>query len=518
MINDTLTQEKFGYLATTLSTGSNKKVCVVCDYCGKDTIKTYKQRNKSNEVVNKDCCEKCKFIKRADICEAQHGVRNFAQKPEIRKILSEKSSFNDTKKMKEGMVNKYGVDHPSKSKELTEKKNKTLIEKYGTIHVSQNPEIKERAKQSNLEKYGSEYFLGSEEGKKRSVQGMLNKHGYENAFKIPEVIEKIKENSVFKPGTKESKDRSVKSVLSKMNSGQIKTYRGKRVSEWAETQGYSQSRFHVLVKQHGFENATQMTPYVSSLEQTLSLWFDEMGINYKKNERVKNYRPDFVLDNNIIIETDGLYWHSELCQEDDNYHFNKKEAYNKEGYRSYFFREDEIRDKPEIVKSIILNALGKSQRIFARKTKVVKVHKNIARDFLQKNHLMGAGKGECFGLEHNGELVSLIRINKTSDGHYDVSRFCHKLNTNVIGGFSKLLKFVESEIKMIALTTFIDRRYGVGGYLEELGFLPLSLYKSFKWTNGEESFHRLKFSNQSGYEAGLIKIWDCGQHKFIKKY
>lgn len=518
MINDKSTQEKFGYLASTLSTGSNKKVCVVCDYCGVETIKTYKQRNKSNEVVNKDCCEKCKFIKRADICEAQHGVRNFAQKPEIRKILSEKSCFNNTEKMKAGMIKKYGVDHPSKSKEITDKKNSTLIERYGTIHVSQNQEIKDKTKRTNLEKYGSEHFLSSEEGIKRSQEGMLEKHGVKNAFQIPEVIEKIKEKTPFKPGTKESKERARKSLESKIKSGQIKTYKGKRVSEWAEQQGYSDSRFHVLVNEHGFEKAVKMTPYVSSLEQSLSLWFDEIGINYKKGQVIKNYRPSFILENKIIIETDGLYWHSELCQEDDNYHFNKKEEYNNEGYRSYFFREDELRDKPEIVKSIILNALNKSTRIFARKTKVVKVSKDKARDFLLKNHLMGNGKGECFGLEYNNELVSLIRINRSSNENYDISRFCHKLNTNVIGGFSKLLKFVESELKINTLTTFIDRRYGIGEYLKDLGFHPYSLYKSFKWTDGFDSFHRLKFSNQSGYDNGLVKIWDCGQAKFLKQY
>lgn len=518
MINEEMTKEKFGYSSTDLSSGSKKSVCVVCDYCGVSFTKPYKQRIKSNEIVDKDSCVKCKFIKRADICEAQHGVRNHAQKPEIRKILKEKTSFNDVEKMKEGMIKKYGVDHPSKCKEIVDAKNKTLIEKYGTVHISQNPDIKEKAKASNLDRYGSEYFLGSKEGRKRSEEGMLEKYGVKNAFQIPEVIEKIKEITPFKPGTKESKERSKKSVEAKIKSGQIKTYKGNRVCQWAEERGYSKSRFHVLVKQHGFEKAVKMTPYVSSLEQTLSFWFDENGINYKKGQRVKNYCPDFILDNNIIIETDGLYWHSELCQEDDNYHFNKKEEYNKEGYSSYFFREDEIRDKPEIVKSIILNALNRSNKIFARKTKVVKVSKSLASSFLQKNHLMGNGKGECFGLEHNGELVSLIRINRTSEGCYDVSRFCHKLNTNVIGGFSKLLKFVEKEIKMNTLSTFIDRRYGKGFYLHEFGFQPTSLYKSFRWTNGEESFHRLKFSNQSGYESGLVKIWDCGQHKFIKKY
>jgi hypothetical protein len=82
---------------------------VVCDYCGSEFSKPNKQRLKSNEVVNKDSCFKCRFIKRADICEAEHGVRNHSQKPETRKILSEKTSFRDVDKMKNAMIEKYGV-------------------------------------------------------------------------------------------------------------------------------------------------------------------------------------------------------------------------------------------------------------------------------------------------------------------------------------------------------------------------------------------------------------------------
>jgi hypothetical protein len=66
--------------------------------------------------------------------------------------------------------------------------------------------------------------------------------------------------------------------------------------------------------------------------------------------------------------------------------------------------------------------------------------------------------------------------------------------------------------------TFIDLRYGDGDYLQSFGFKELSCHTSFQWTDGLDTFHRMKFKGNSGYEAGLFKIWDCGQRKMVKTY
>lgn len=458
MILNKETIEKFGYDPEKLSYGSYKYVVMKCDYCGCEKDVKFGVRNNGYKSFPKDACKEC-----------------------------------GPKKRQDSLMEKYGVRSTQEIKEVRNKTRQTCIDKYGTEEFFSSKEIQEKIKKTNIKKYGHEHILKNEDFKNNIKNILIEKYGVDNVFKLRSVQDEIAQNKT-------------------------RYFKGQTIQELAKSKGIAYTTMCQRIQKFGFEDAIAKDKFESSLETKMKVILDEIGAKYTHQGKVKKYRPDFILENNIIIETDGLYWHSELCQEDDNYHFNKKEEYNKEGYSSYFFREDELRDKPEIVKSIILNALNRSNKIFARKTKAVKVSKSQASLFLQKNHLMGNGKGECFGLEHNGELVSLIRINRTSEGCYDVSRFCHKLNTNVIGGFSKLLKFVEKEIKMNTLSTFIDRRYGKGFYLHEFGFHPTSLYKSFKWTNGEESFHRLKFSNQSGYESGLVKIWDCGQHKFIKKY
>ena len=66
------------------------------------------------------------------------------------------------------------------------------------------------------------------------------------------------------------------------------------------------------------------------------------------------------------------------------------------------------------------------------------------------------------------------------------------------------------------LITFIDLRYGSGNYLANLGFIYQGAYPSFKWTDGKNTFNRMKFPGSSGYAQGCARLWDCGQAKWLK--
>jgi len=93
-----------------------------------------------------------------------------------------------------------------------------------------------------------------------------------------------------------------------------------------------------------------------------------------------------------------------------------------QGYRSFFFREDELNNKPEVCRSILLNFLGKNTRIFARKTKVAQ----DSPAMFEKYHLMGKGQGTVYSLFYKDEAVSSLQVKFKSikDGILNVSRFC----------------------------------------------------------------------------------------------
>jgi very-short-patch-repair endonuclease len=244
---------------------------------------------------------------------------------------------------------------------------------------------------------------------------------------------------------------------------------------------------------------------MSSLESIIQAMLTDLGVDCQRQVKIGSYFADFVIGN-IIIECDGLYWHSEI-HKDDKYHVKKRQFYIDSGFKPLFFRQDEIINKPDIIKSIILNKLNKSDRFFARKCTISGVPKKIAKKFFEQNHLMGNGGGDSFGLYYNDDLISCIQIRK-SKGSSEISRFCNKLGVSVIGGFSRLAKNWPN------LFTFIDLRYGDGDYLIDLGFKRLKSYPSFKWTDGSSTFHRMKYQSNTGYSNGMYKIWDCGQLKY----
>lgn len=513
MLRDDKTFEEFQYHINDISNMSSKLIYVECDYCGTLLSKTKKNRTKSNSILDKDACNQCGRQKREELCFKKHGVKNYAQIDSVKeKIKNSKNTIDydiATSKFKITMNERYGVDNPMHSEVLSNKQKNTLKENYGVTNPSQNLKIKEKIKQSLFDRYGETSFLKTEECKKR----FLEKYGVDNPSKLSDHTEKRKESCLKKYGAehflkvKENADKHGKDVLkSKIENGLIKLYDGRPISEYRDEAGYSDSHFRTLIKEHGFDIAKRMTPHVSSLEQKII----ELYPNFKRGQIIENYRPDFVY-NNLVIELDGLYWHSDKICTDNSYHFKKRITYEKNGYKSLFFREDEIKNKLDVVCSIINNKLGISNRIFARKTKI----STCPPDFFSINHLMGKGFGQIYALEYEGQTVAAFQVKRIKDNNWELSRFACKLSYNIVGGFSKLFQAFLKDKNPDSFLTFIDMRYGNGNYLPNLGFKEKTCYPSFKWTDTKNTYARTQFPSNSGYEKGLYKIWDCGQKKFV---
>jgi hypothetical protein len=566
MLQNEKTVKDFGYSIDSLSDFSNKKIIVNCDYCDNIIIKSYKSRNIQNSILDKDCCNSCKFKKREELSLLKYGVKNSSQRSEIKSKLSN-YNIEDYKdriielnsqgysmqniscklNIPKTSLNRYVKTIPinvSKN-DIQSKKNKTLIEKYGENcqqlmsekrkktnlnkfgyeNPFQDPNIKTKIKNNNLEKLGVEHHSQDPQNQEKKKKTNIQRYGHDNVAKIPEIQAKIKQTNLEVYGYEHATqniDIKHKIVSTMIKNGNANYYNNKTSKEWAEQTGYCVSRFNQLVNDYGFEIASKMERgnKYTSLEQSLKLFLEELKTPYEQQFRIKysndkTYISDFKI-NNLLIECDGLYWHSDSVQKDNKYHSQKKQVYDNNNYESLFFREDELRDKSDIVKSIISNKLNLSNRIYARKCEIVKLSNLESDKFFTDNHLMGKGKGDTFCLKYEDQPVCCIRIKKLKDQNYEISRFCNKINMSVVGGFSKLLNSAIVQIKPSSVITFIDRRYGgKGDYLTKLGFSYIHTFNSFKWTDGQNSFHRLQFPGNSGYGKNLYKIWDCGQAKWV---
>ena len=107
MIHYAKTVEKYGYSIDSLTKGSNKKVVISCDYCDAVFDKTFKARNTQNTLLDKDCCSKCKFKKREELCLLKYGVNNSAQRKDIKQKLSQ-TNIDDHK---EQIINLLSQDY-----------------------------------------------------------------------------------------------------------------------------------------------------------------------------------------------------------------------------------------------------------------------------------------------------------------------------------------------------------------------------------------------------------------------
>lgn len=559
MIQEEKTIDKYGYSSLTLTEGSNKKVIVSCDYCDMTFDKFYKSIIKQRKDINKDCCNKCKYKKREEISLIKYGVKNSAQRKDVKaklcnysieeykdqilsllskgysvNFISEKvdiprSSLNnyvqslgvdiktDNKdKIKKTIEEKYGSNFYDT---VSQKRKQTNLEKYGHEHSASSPEIKEKIKQSNIKKYGHDHHFKNSSKKLELIQKVQSKYGVDNVFQIPEIKDKIKQTNLDKYGYEQatkSPEVKAKIVSTMIANGNARIFDGLNCKDWANKTGYCVSRFNQLVNQYGFEIAKTMykTDNLSSLEQLFKKFLEDENIPHEIHFRLNNYIADFKLPNNILIECDGLYWHSESCRT-RKYHIEKQNSYKKNGYTGLFLREDELRQKFDIVKSVVLNKLNRSHVLYARKCKIELLDLTTSTNFFNDNHLMGSGRGNCYGLTYNGNLVSAISIKRLKQDNYEISRFCNTKYTSVIGAFSRLVSHFVKNHNPSSIITFIDNRYGLGEYLPKLGFKYIHTYPSFRWTDYSSTFHRLKFEGNSGYDQGLCKIWDCGQSKYL---
>jgi len=243
----------------------------------------------------------------------------------------------------------------------------------------------------------------------------------------------------------------------------------------------------------------------------------------------------------LAFEFNGLWWHNELYK-DKNYHLNKTEECEKLGIQLIHIWEDDWIYKQDIVKSIIINKLNKTpNKIFARKTIIKEINDNkLIREFLDKNHIQGfVGSKVKLGLFFENELVSLMTFGNrrvamgkktTNIDEYELLRFCNKLNTNVIGGASKLFKYFINNYKPKEITTYADRSISQGKLYETLGFISQGKTEpNYYYINNKIRQHRFNFRKdvlvKQGYDANktehdimlerkIFRIYDSGNLKY----
>lgn len=260
----------------------------------------------------------------------------------------------------------------------------------------------------------------------------------------------------------------------------------------------------------------------------------------------------YVPTRSLAIEYDGLYYHSyeKLKRKEDKlgvpaqaYNEWKTNECEKRGIRLIHIFEDEWLEHQDIVEDKLRAVLKlPMKRYYARKLELKTVPRDEADVFYEANHIQGkTNVSVSIGLYDCDELVALQSFlpytRKEAAGAWELVRYATKLGTQVIGGFSRCLKWFEREYEPKEVISFADRRwcdpssnvYENTGF-EEDGKVP----RTYWYVQGQKRFHKFglrkdriktKFPNiyspdktevQMAHEAGFKRVYDCGLIRYKK--
>lgn len=488
-----------------------------------EKLKLIGEKNPMKDDINKKKIKKTKLEK--------YGNENYVNVDKIKKTKNDRyndENYNNRIKAKKTNFDKYGN---SKYTNRTKAK-KTNLERYGDVYYN-NPDKRHK---TNFNKYGVKIYNNRDKAKNTCMLKYgVSSHTQSDDYKT----------SMFK--------KTIENWINKLNiNDNDLNYDGDCfiISNYCKKHKTFKINKYVLRNRlnYGINDictiCNPISEHTSIKEKEISDFIcDELGHKTKKIKINGKEVDIFLSDYNLGIEFNGLYWHSNIFV-DKNYHINKTNICEENNIQLLHVFENEWVYKKEIIKSIIRNKLNiVKSKIHARKCEIRDLKTSEAKDFLNNNHIQGfVNSSVRLGLFYDNELVSIMTFGKSrivtggnpkNIGEYELLRYCSKLNTVVVGGASKLLKWFIKKHNPIKIITYSDRRYSMGNLYLKLGFMFIKNTTPNYWyfKSGDLILHhRFKFRknvliDKYGYspdktesqimaELNYYKIYDSGHKKF----
>lgn len=522
-------------------------------FCGPKTIcecsrKSHSQYMK-NRYKNMNENEKITLLKN----QQQGMLEKYGEKfsihvPEIRAKMEESCLVNLGYKtplespkiqqlIKQTNLKKYKVEFPFQSSDIRTRALNSTISRHGGLMIQarevlnlkyngknpfQDEGVKELSKQTNLKKYGYDHPRKSPENQKKFIETMMITNGVKWPSQLhinKEVYDILEDESRF---TELCKNHSLNELCDLLN----------------VSQGIIKSR-HDRYKLNYFKSRVK-----SRYEDEIAHWLSTNNIDYEHDKRMPwGKTVDFLIDN-IAIEFNGLYAHSQysrygvLLGIDKHYHYNKYIECKNMGIKLFTIFEDEWNMKKDIIKNKILIALGKGEKgDSARKLKIKEIDYKTSSEFLDVHHLQGSTKSTVYygAYNTNNVLVAVMNFFERSKGIWDLNRFASDKHIHS-GLFSKMLFNFEKDKLPSKLFSFSDNRWGHGdvyllnGFEKQYELSPdyqVTNYKirehKFNWRKDRiKSRFGIVTENKTELELTLElkydRIWDCGKIKWSKSY
>lgn len=287
-------------------------------------------------------------------------------------------------------------------------------------------------------------------------------------------------------------------------------------------------------KKCAYENQT------SQAEREIIECLKQFNINVETSDRtiLAGKELDIYLpDHKIAIEYNGIYWHTERFVGKKS-HYEKWLNCKQQGIQLIQIWEDDWRkDKEKILKSLSHKiGLNNDDKVFARKTQIVAANHKEARSFMEKNHIQGHASGSYYlslKSQNTDEILALMTIKKRNEKQFEIVRYA--TSKTVVGGFTKLLNYVEKTYKPETFVTFADHAISNGLLYENNGFIAdkeippdyMYLVKSVRTHKFGYRINKFKTNPDLLWQEGMTetelatlnnipRIWDAGKTRYIK--
>jgi predicted transcriptional regulator len=312
-----------------------------------------------------------------------------------------------------------------------------------------------------------------------------------------------------------------------------------------DIQVFSNTTSEMISEQTKQMNATRENCFVSKPQLEINDFIKDLGFETKLNNKseLKGVELDIlVVNKNIAIEFNGLYYHSESMGKTKNYHLDKTLLSEKNNIKLIHIFEDEWVFKKHIVKERLKTILGvNNNKIYARKCIIKEINTEIKNNFLNEIHIQGSDNSSVrLGAYYNDELVGVMTFSKLrkvlgstnkSDSEYELLRFSSK---SVVGLVSKFLKYFIKNYNPTKIISYADRRWSPFSndcVYTKVGFKFIGETKPNYWymRNYKTREYRYNYRKDilvsKGYDInktefqimdslGFQRIWDCGSFKF----
>lgn len=236
--------------------------------------------------------------------------------------------------------------------------------------------------------------------------------------------------------------------------------------------------FHVTPDNHMRGKRCPICATIESrFESEVREFIESLGVKTEKTRTaISPYEIDIYIPDLLVgVECHGLYYHSSKFTTGTTRHLRKAVAAENAGIRLIQLFEDEWYYRRSAVKNLLVAAVGKADKVYARDCRVVALDWISAKTFLDECHIQGAPKGGCsLALLHDGRVVavmvfSMVRSERGAVGAgWELTRYAS--SGVVVGGASRLFSEFVRLYSPKRVISYSDRRLFGGQMYATLGF------------------------------------------------